>query len=239
VENLVERLSALQPNLPGCESLSIATRDGFVLATTLSDERSGELFAAVTSVVVASCKRGLAPFRAGECRALDFRGDHQVLLVFLGELDAYLIVVLHPGATPINADEPLLRGTILALPDVLHGSERDDPPRYFLQRDEAWLTPIRSGLTIGKDDHCDVVVPGKRVEGVHLRFEVLADKILVRDLDTTHGTKLNRRGFTGTVEVEAGDRISLPKAGGFTIVAKRPTGKLRGLTRRVKRAKKK
>ncbi len=60
---------------------------------------------------------------------------------------------------------------------------------------------------------------------------------MVRDLDTTHGTKLNRRGFTGTVEIEAGDRISLPKAGGFTIVAKRPTGKLRGLTRKVKRVK--
>lgn len=236
MQDLGERLRVLQGHLPGCESLSVATRDGFVLATTIDDGRSGELLAAVTSVVVASCKRGLAPFRAGECRSLDFRGDRQILLLFLGELDAYLIMVLHPGATPINADEPLLRGTVMALPDALHGSDVVDPPRYFLQRDEACLIPIRNGITIGKDDSCDVVVPGKRVEPVHLRFEVLSDKILIRDLETQHGSKLNRKSFTGTIEISPGDRISLPKAGGFTVVAKRPAGKLRGLTGRHRKS---
>ncbi|MGE0708551.1 MAG: FHA domain-containing protein [Planctomycetota bacterium] len=233
--DLVARLTQVRDNLQGCESLSIATRDGFVLATTITEKRDGEMLAAVTSVVIGSCSRGLAPFRVGECRALDFRGDRQLLITFLGELHAYLVCILHSGAKPINPNEPMLRGVITSLPDVLHGGSEEPPPRFFLQRDDACLIPIRSGLTIGKDDACDLVVPGKRVAGMHIRFEIFGNKVLARDLDTEHGTKVNRRQFKGTHELAPGDRISLPRAGGFTVVAKKPTGKLVGLTRRVKR----
>lgn len=238
MKDLVQRLGKLKDSLQGCESLTIATRDGFVLASTVEDARDGEMLAAVTSVVIGSCSRGLAPFRVGECRSLDFRGDRQLLISFLGELQAYLVCVLHSGAKPISPSEPLLRAVVSSLPDVLYGDESESPPRFFLQRDEACLIPIRSGLTVGKDDACDIMVPGKRVDSKHLRFEVLANKVLVRDLDTEHGTKLNRKGFTGTAELAPGDRLSLPRAGGFTIVAKRPEGKLQGRTKRIKKKSK-
>jgi predicted regulator of Ras-like GTPase activity (Roadblock/LC7/MglB family) len=235
VKDLVGRLRRLRESLQGCESLTIATRDGFVLASTAKNKRDGEMLAAVTSVVIGSCSRGLAPFRVGECQTLDFRGDRQLLITFLGELQAYLVCVLNSGATPINPNEPVLRGVVTSLPDVLHGSKRQSPPRFYLQRDDACLIPIRSGLTIGKQDTCDIVVPGRRVDPMHLRFEIFGSKVLVRDLATQHGTKLNRRQFNGTHELSPGDRLSLPRAGGFTVVSKEPAGRLVGLTKRVKK----
>lgn len=226
VQDLDARLKKLKEALHGCESLSVASNDGFVLATTHDELRQGEFLAAVTSVMLASCTRGLAPFKAGQCRALDFRGDRQVLISQLPDLRAYLVAVLHPGVQAINIDEPLLRAFTIALPGVLHGHDDAGGLRFFLQRDKDCMIPIRSGFVIGRAVHCDLCVSHASVDEEHLRFEVLGQELLCRDLDTRKGTKLNMRQFQGTVGLEPGDRLTLPKAGGFNVVAITAGGKV-------------
>lgn len=219
MQDLVERLKKVREAIHGCESLSVASSDGFVLATTHEEVRQGEFLAAVSSVMLASCTRGLAPFKAGKCRALDFRGDRQVLVTQLKDLGAYLICVLHPGAQPVNIDEPALRAVTHSLPAALHGQDTSSVLRYYLQRDKDCMFPLRGGFLVGRGEHCDVFVPSPEIDEEHLRFEVLGDQLLVRDLETRNGTKLNRKGFTGTVELRPGDRLSLPRSGGLVVVA--------------------
>jgi len=189
-----------------------------LLLAATDDRRESELLAAVTSLVLNNCTRGLAPFRAGECRTLDFRGSRQVLMTFLGDLEAYLVCVLHPGAQAVNINEPALRSVAESLPNVLQGQETCEAARFFLQRDKDCMIPLRSGFLIGSASHCDLYVPSEEIDAEHLRFDMLGQRLLVRDLDTEGGTKLNMRGFTGTRELAPGDRITLPKSGGFNVV---------------------
>lgn len=226
VQDLEARLNKLREALHGCESLSVASNDGFVLATTHQELRQGEFLAAVTSVMLASCTRGLAPFKAGQCRALDFRGDRQVLISQLPDLRAYLVCVLHPGAQAINIDEPMLRAFTVALPAVLHGEDDDGGMRFFLQRDKDCMIPIRRGFVIGRATHCDLCIPHADIDEEHVRFELLGQELLCRDLDTRNGTKLNMRQFEGTASLKPGDRLTLPRAGGFNIVGLTAAGKV-------------
>ena len=57
----------------------------------------------------------------------------------------------------------------------------------------------------------------------------------MRDLETKHGTKLNMKTFEGTVEITPGDRISLPRAGGFNVLALNAKGKLVGVKKKKKK----
>ena len=239
MQDLLERLRSVKASINGCESLSVASNDGFVLATTHPNAREGEMLAAITSVVLSSCSRGLAPLRVGECRALDFRGDRQILITRLQDMQAFLICVLHPGAVAVNIDEPALRGVANALPDVLHGETPTVGGRFLLQRDSTCLIPVRRGFLIGRESHCDLVVPNKEIDPEHLRFEILGTQLMIRDLGTEHGTKLNMRAFTGTREAYPGDRISLPGSGGFNIVGMTPEGVVIDSKQKSKRKSKK
>lgn len=237
MRDVVRRLNTVKDAIHGCESLSVTSIDGFVLASTHDELKKGEELAAITSVVLPSCSRGLAPLGAGQCRALDFRGDRQVLITRLQDLAAYLVCVLHPGASAVNIDEPSLRQVISILPDVLRGSEPKLAGQFFLQRDASCLIPLRRGFLVGAGDHCDLVVPHDDVDSEHLRFEILGNQLMVRDLATRHGTKLNMRNFNGTRDLDPGDRISLPGAGGFTVVAFTASGELLDGTDRSKKKK--
>lgn len=226
VADLVKRLNHVKGLIHGCESLSIATTDGFVLATTHEEARQGEFLAAVTSAVILTAARGLAPFKVGACRALDFRGDRQVLMTFLADVKAYLVCVQHPGAHAVNIDEPTLRAVTSSLPDVLHDKQTGGTSRFYLQRDQKCLIPIRNGMTVGRGEHCDLIVPAPAVDVEHLQFQVLANTVLVRDLDTAKGSKLNQKRFLGTVEIKPGDRLSLPRSKGFYVLGLNEQGKL-------------
>lgn len=227
---LTERLREVRSTIPGCESLSVASTDGFVLATTIERARDGELLAAVTSCLLTSCAKGLAPYQAGDCRALDYRGDRQVLLVRLEGVGAYLVCVLHPGAQAMNLDEPALRAVASTIPGALHGEEPRQPPRFFLERDDQCRIPIKhGGVLVGSDaQQCDVVIHSPRVAPRHLLVELAGQGIVACDLDTPWGTKVNGRRLAGNVELRPGDRVSLPGGRGFTLVSCDEAGRVRG-----------
>lgn len=231
MQPLREQLLKVKASLAGCESLSVASTDGLILATTIQHAREGELLAAVTSLLLTSCAKGLAPYQAGECRALDYRGDRQVLLVRLDGVLAYLVCVLHPGATAMGLDDPALRAVTTTIPGTLHGDAPHRAPRFFLERDDRCRIPVKhGGVLVGADpDQCDVVVGSERVSPRHLLVELVGEGVLATDLDTEHGTRVNGRRLRGqNVELKPGDRISLPGAKGFTLVAVSEDGKTRG-----------
>lgn len=232
MKDLVKRLGVVKDMIAGCESLTLATTDGLLLASTQLPTE-GELLSAVTSLVLQNCASFMDRFKAGRCRTLDFRGNRQVLITFLEDLEAYLICVLHPGAKAVNVGEPALREITGDLPDILYNAPPKDRPRFLLQVEKC-LIPLRTGFLVGRATHCDLLMAGAKVDREHLRFEVLGSKCLVRDLETKHGSKLNMRHFDGTVELHPGDRISLPKAGGFNILALNSKGKLIGKKKRPK-----
>jgi predicted regulator of Ras-like GTPase activity (Roadblock/LC7/MglB family) len=224
--DVVQKIKDLQEQIPNCESLTVASTDGLILATTLDHKKKGEFLAGVTSFLLNSCSKALRPYHAGECRSLDYRGDRQILLVRLPDVRAFLVCVLPPGAQPVNLDQPTLRSLTSTIPGLLHGSKPPSPRRWFLQRDKACLVPIKhGGVTLGRAVTCDLVLNSPRVESEHARVELVGDTVLVTDLDTEHGSRLNGRKFEGTVELGRGDRLTLPKSRGFTLVATDRGGK--------------
>ncbi|MBX3465389.1 MAG: FHA domain-containing protein [Planctomycetes bacterium] len=220
ITDLVGQLHKIKNLLHGCESLSVASTDGLVLATTHDEGRKGEFVAAVTSLLLTNTASLLAPLKAGECRALDFRGDRQVLMVRLPDTKAYLICVQHPGAHAVNLDEPTLRAALSNVPNLLHAQDVARTRRWLLQRDKSLRFPVRNRLLVGRAHHCDVVLPSARVNAEHLIVEVVAERRLqATDLDTEHGTRLNGRAFDGCVELSIGDRLTLPRSGSLVVCA--------------------
>lgn len=235
MQPLRDQLLQIKFSLAGCESLSVATTDGLILTTTLDKAREGELLAAVTSFLLTSCAKGLAPYNAGPCRALDYRGDRQILLIRLEGVQAYVVCVLHPGAQALNLDEPALRAITTTLPGTLHGHPPARAPRFFLERNECRIPIKYGGVLLGSDpQQCDVVVSAERVAPRHVLVELVGEGVLVTDLETEHGTKVNGRRVEGNQELLPGDRLSLPGARGFTLLSVNEDGRLRGARRRPK-----
>lgn len=219
LEQLVERLSETKDALHGCESLSVASSDGLILATTHEERRRGDQLAALSSFLLSSSAKGLESYRAGRCRALDYRGDRQILIIRLDAVDAFLACVLHPGAQAVNLDDPVLRAVIASIPGALHG-ETVSTRRFFLERDKYLrITVTHGGVLLGTDPGCDLVLVSDRVESRHVLVELVRDTVLVTDLDTRHGTKVNGKKISGNAELAPGDRLSLPGARGFTLLA--------------------
>lgn len=219
ITDLVGQLHRVKNLVHGCESLSVSSTDGLILATTHEELRKGEFVAAVTSLLLTNTASLLAPLKAGECRALDFRGDRQVLMVRLPDTKAYLVCVLHPGAHAVNLDEPVLRAALANVPQLLRAEELARTRRWLLQRDKSLRVPVRNRLLIGRAHHCDVVLPSTRVNAEHLSVEIVGDRLQATDLDTEHGTKLNGRKVQGCIELAIGDRLTLPRSGSMVVCA--------------------
>ena len=60
-DKLVKRLRVVKSMIAGCESLTLATTDGLLLASTQS-EKQGELLSAVTSIMLQSCASFMGRF---------------------------------------------------------------------------------------------------------------------------------------------------------------------------------
>jgi hypothetical protein len=66
-----------------------------------------------------------------------------------------------------------------------------------------------SGINLGRDATCDLVLPSDQVSRRHAAVRPYGDGFLVEDLDSLNGTSLNDRPFTGAVVLRDGDRLHL------------------------------
>jgi len=64
------------------------------------------------------------------------------------------------------------------------------------------------GLLVGRAPECGLIVPDPRVSHNHAQLILEKGQVTLRDLDSTHGTKLNGKPITATV-LRPGDEIEL------------------------------
>ncbi len=74
--------------------------------------------------------------------------------------------------------------------------------------------PLGRGVTLGRDDGCDVMLPDPEASGRHARLEPGAGGALLRDLGSTNGTRVNGVPVTEH-RLAAGDQVEI---GGHRIV---------------------
>jgi pSer/pThr/pTyr-binding forkhead associated (FHA) protein len=69
----------------------------------------------------------------------------------------------------------------------------------------------RDELLVGRHDHCDVVVGHPSVSRKHARLSFRDGRWVLRDLDSTNGTRVNGKRVV-RCRLEPGDRLSLGSA---------------------------
>lgn len=82
---------------------------------------------------------------------------------------------------------------------------------------QRWM--IRTGLVIGRDNSCDVVVPDRQVSRQHARVVVSREGVSLEDLGSKNGTHHNGSRITGNRFLQDGDSIKIALAQEFTFVS--------------------
>ena len=68
-------------------------------------------------------------------------------------------------------------------------------------------TPVRSGMTVGRGDDCDLVIKLGVVSRQHARFKLVDNALWVEDLGSTNGTTVNGEAVTSATRVKSSDII--------------------------------
>jgi pSer/pThr/pTyr-binding forkhead associated (FHA) protein len=68
-------------------------------------------------------------------------------------------------------------------------------------------TPVRSGMTVGRGDDCDLVIKLGVVSRQHARFKLVDNALWVEDLGSTNGTTVNGEAVTSATRVKPSDII--------------------------------
>ncbi len=76
--------------------------------------------------------------------------------------------------------------------------------------------PVETTLTLGRDMDCDLRIPLAEISRKHCQITREAQKVILKDLDSTNGTLVNGQRVNET-ELQPGDIISLAGAINFMI----------------------
>lgn len=68
---------------------------------------------------------------------------------------------------------------------------------------------VRDGMTIGRDDDCDLVIPDRQVSRYHARFEIRIDQTFLHDLSSKNGTYRNGKRVEQPAGLQDGDVIQI------------------------------
>lgn len=81
-----------------------------------------------------------------------------------------------------------------------------------------WVIPP-AGVTLGRDDTCEVVVPDRQVSRRHAKIDRRGGKTFVQDLASKNGTWINGVPVKEEAEIKDGDLLQIALAAGFLYVA--------------------
>lgn len=118
------------------------------------------------------------------------------------------------GPTTVDA-WPWSRGATMPDPDADERARREPvQPRRMVRLDVAGGPSLRLALDrpvlLGRSRRCDVVLSGDPlVSGKHARLSLRAGDVLLEDLVSSNGTRLNGRPLRGPQRVAHGDLITL------------------------------
>jgi hypothetical protein len=82
---------------------------------------------------------------------------------------------------------------------------------------ERWV--IRTSMTIGRGDECDIVIPDRKISRQHARVSPTAEGILLEDLDSKNGTHHNGNAIKGSLYLADGDTVQIALAQKFTFLS--------------------
>ena len=68
---------------------------------------------------------------------------------------------------------------------------------------------VHGPVVVGRSPGADIVVSGGFVSSRHARFSRLADNLIIEDLGSTNGTKVNNLLIDGAVQLTVGDIIHI------------------------------
>jgi len=69
---------------------------------------------------------------------------------------------------------------------------------------------LKPTLVIGRRESCDIVLRFPNVSGVHCELYILDDKLMVKDLNSSNGTRINNE-YIEESSINSGDVISIGK----------------------------
>jgi DNA-binding winged helix-turn-helix (wHTH) protein len=81
-----------------------------------------------------------------------------------------------------------------------------------------WVIP-QAGVTLGRDNSCEVVVPDRQVSRRHAKIDRRGGRTFVQDLASKNGTWINGVPVKEEVEIKDGDLLQIALAAGFLYVA--------------------
>jgi pSer/pThr/pTyr-binding forkhead associated (FHA) protein len=126
-----------------------------------------------------------------------------IFLFLLRAIKAMYLEVSGPRSAPRGA------GRIPALPKVSKPPERmvvvagdDTKPRTYSLENE---------VIIGRDQKCHVVLTDSYASQIHARIFRRDSQVLIEDMGSTNGTRLNGRRVTSPTPVSRGDKARIGK----------------------------
>ncbi len=81
-----------------------------------------------------------------------------------------------------------------------------------------WTIPP-AGLTLGRENGCEVVIADRQVSRRHAKIDRRSGKSFIQDLASKNGTCVNGQTIKDEVELKDGDLIQIALAAGFVYVA--------------------
>ncbi|MCD8199748.1 MAG: FHA domain-containing protein [Coriobacteriaceae bacterium] len=68
---------------------------------------------------------------------------------------------------------------------------------------------VNGPVVVGRAPGADILIPTDFVSGRHARFLLMGSNLMVEDLDSTNGTKLNGHNVRETATCSAGDIVTI------------------------------
>jgi pSer/pThr/pTyr-binding forkhead associated (FHA) protein len=94
------------------------------------------------------------------------------------------------------------------------GQDNEDTPMLVAQtgplNGQRWT--LHESRSIGRDDHCDIVIPSRQVSRMHARFLIKPEGILLEDLGSKNGTFYNGKLVEQPVYLQDGDIVQIALA---------------------------
>lgn len=91
-------------------------------------------------------------------------------------------------------------------------SAANEPPQWSIQAVGNWLDgqvfPLANRTSIGRDNSCDITIPGSHLSRRHAEFLVAGQSLFLRDLNSANGSFVNGKRISES-PLKAGDLIKL------------------------------
>jgi FHA domain len=152
------------------------------------------------------------------------RGSNTLQFSFVGKLT--LTLVPHRDVAPGT-----LRVTTAFSADTLFAPDRSTPshpdrssaPRWLFGNTVVGVHELRQRTLIGRDKACELRLAERRVSNRHAMLSRDEHGVLLEDLNSTNGTRVNGKSLTAPMRLSSGDVVSFGGSPALRLVCDRPT----------------